>query len=246
MGLGQEVHAAEGGVALGDLGQHGPGGVGQDGLAQVVGAQQGQVVAPGQAGHPGRLERSRYMPVGPLPPPLGQLGQAGVGLGRAGGDGGHLVEAHVLDGGGLPAVGGHEVRPAARRRCGRDLVGPLGELGHEGLGHARPPRSGPGPNGAAPAPPSRSRGHRSTGRPARRGSSSDSVVVALYSARESRVRQRPSEVHLARFQINRWSCSWGSSARLAQWVKLAATTPSTSSSTTPLVPERERNTSASA
>ena len=71
--------------------------------------QQGQVVAPAQAGHPGRLERSWYMPVGPLPPPLGQLLEAGVGLGRAGGDGGHLVQAHVLDGGGLSAVGGGEL-----------------------------------------------------------------------------------------------------------------------------------------
>ena len=65
-------------------------------------------------------------------------------------------------------------------------------------------------------------------------------------ARESKVRQRPSETLRARFHTTTWSCSWGSSARLDQWVKLAATTPQMSSSTIPLAPERERNTSASA
>ena len=59
VGLGQHVHAGKGGMAFGDLGQHGPGGVGQDGLVQVVGAEQGQVVAAGQAGYQRRLERSR-------------------------------------------------------------------------------------------------------------------------------------------------------------------------------------------
>ena len=72
------------------------------------------------------------------------------------------------------------------------------------------------------------------------------MVVALKMARESKVRQWASETDLARFHTTTWSWSWGSSARLDQWVKLAATTPLTSSSTTPLAPERERNTSASA
>ncbi len=76
--------------------------------------------------------------------------------------------------------------------------------------------------------------------------SSDSVVVALNRPRESSVRHRPSASDLARFHTTTWSCSWGSSARLDQWVKLAATTPATSSSTMPLAPERERKTSFSA
>jgi hypothetical protein len=73
--------------------------------------KQGQVVATGQAGHPGRLERIWYLPVGPLPLPLGQFLEAGVGLGQAGGQGGHLVQAHVLDGGGRSSVGGNELGP---------------------------------------------------------------------------------------------------------------------------------------
>ena len=71
-------------------------------------------------------------------------------------------------------------------------------------------------------------------------------MVALNSARESSVRHRPSESDWARFHTTTCECSWGSSARLDQWVKLAATTPATSSSTMPLAPERERNTSFSA
>ena len=124
---------------------------------EVVGAQQGQVVAPGQAGHPGRLERSWYVTVGPLPPPLGQLGQAGVGLGRAGGDSSHLVQAHVLDRGGLPAVGGGELGPQLGRVSG-DLAGALGELGHEGLGHALHLEAGPGRMAALPLLPAEAEG----------------------------------------------------------------------------------------
>jgi hypothetical protein len=71
-------------------------------------------------------------------------------------------------------------------------------------------------------------------------------VVALNRARESRVRHRPSDTDRARFHTTTWSCSWGSSARLAQWVNAAATAPVTSSSTIPLVPDLDRNTCASA
>ncbi len=129
MGLGQQVHAAEGGVALGHLGQHGLGGVGQDGLGQVGRAQQGQVVAPGQAGHPGHLALSGYVAPGPVPPLLGQLGQAAVALGGPGGDGGGLAYAHVLDRARLAAVGGHE----GLHRLGR-ANGPPGRPG----GRTRP------------------------------------------------------------------------------------------------------------
>ena len=162
-------------------GQHGPGGVGQDGLAQVVGGQQGQVVAPGQAGHPGRLERSWYMPVGSLPPPLGQFLEAGVGLGRAGGQGGHLVQAHVLDGGGLPAVGGGELGPQLGG-VGGDLAGALGELGQESLGHAGHLEPGlvEWRRSRSSQPTSRAPVNRSASAPSY---SSDSVVTALYRAR---------------------------------------------------------------
>ena len=70
MGLGQEVHTGESGVALPDLGQYRPGGVGQDGLAEVGGPQQGEVVAPGQAAHPGELKSSRHVTVGSVAPLL--------------------------------------------------------------------------------------------------------------------------------------------------------------------------------
>ena len=141
--FGQDVHAGKGGVAFRDLGQHGPGGVGQDRFPQVVGAQQGQVVAPGQAGHPGRLERSWYVPDGPHPPRLGEFLEAGVGLGRAGGDSSYLVQAHVLDGGGLSAMGGGELCPQLGG-VGGDLAGALGELVQEGLGHPGHLEAGPG------------------------------------------------------------------------------------------------------
>ena len=97
------------------------------------------------------------MAVSPLPPRFGQLGQAGVGLGRAGGDSGHLVQAHVLDGGGLPAVGGGELGPHLGR-VGSDLAGALGELGHEGLGYTRHLVPGPGRMAALPLLPAEAEG----------------------------------------------------------------------------------------
>ena len=60
------------------------------------------------------------------------------------------------------------------------------------------------------------------------------------------MRQAPSETERARLATTTWSWSWGSPARESQWVKAVATTPSMSSWTTPLVPEREWNTSRSA
>ena len=141
-------------------------------------------------------------------------------------------------------MGGGELGPQLGG-VGGDLAGALGELGQESLGHAGHLEPGlvEWRRSRSSQPTSRAPVNRSASAPSY---SSDSVVTALYRARESSVRQRPSELHLARAQTSRWSCSWGSSERLAQWLKLTATTPCTSSSTTPLVPDRERITSASA
>ena len=53
------------------------------------------------------------------------------------------MQAHVLDGGGLPAVGGSELGPQLGR-VGSHLAGALGELGQQGLGHTRHLEPGPG------------------------------------------------------------------------------------------------------
>ncbi len=76
--------------------------------------------------------------------------------------------------------------------------------------------------------------------------SSESVVVALKMALESRVLHLLSDTDFPRFQTTTWLCSWGSSARLVKWVKEAAMTPVMSSSTIPFLPEREWNSSFSA
>ena len=68
----------------------------------------------------------------------------------------------------------------------------------------------------------------------------------MNSALLSRVRQRPSETERARLNTTACVCSCGSSARDDQCVKAVTTTPVTSSSTTPPLPERERKTFASA
>ena len=194
MGLGQQVHAAEGGVALGHLGQHRLGGVGQDGVGQVSRAQQREVVAPGQAGHPGHLVFSRDMAPGPLSPVLGQLGEAPVALGGPGGDGGRLADAHVLDRARLAAVGGHE----GRHRLGAPpvhLVGPAGELGHERLGHARDLVAGPGrvaPGAGFPAVAERL--GEQVGQDAL-------VQLALSLASPTRVRGPPSGNELSTFSL---------------------------------------------
>ncbi len=144
MGLGQQVHAAEGGVALGDLGQHRLGGVGQDRLGQVVGAQQGEVVAPGQAGHPGHLRAlgGRGARPAPATPRSARPGCDGSWPG-----GWRCVAAWRMRMCST-AVGW---RPWAATKAATslgapavDLLGPLGELGHQRLGHAGDLVAGPG------------------------------------------------------------------------------------------------------
>ena len=67
---------------------------------------------------------------------------------------------------------------------------------------------------------------------------SESITVEAKSPRLSRVRQTPSLVAWTRLSTTTWSWSWGSPSRESKWVKLAATTPTMSSSTQPCWPER--------
>ena len=76
--------------------------------------------------------------------------------------------------------------------------------------------------------------------------SSPSMTTLLNRPRESSVRHCPSETDRARLATTTWSWSWGSPALESKWVNAAATTPSTSSWTTPFLPEREWKTSRSA
>ena len=76
--------------------------------------------------------------------------------------------------------------------------------------------------------------------------SSERATTLLNRPRLSSVRHLPSETERARLATTTWSWSWGSPALESQWVNATATTPSTSSWTTPLVPEREWKTSRSA
>ena len=94
--LGQQIVAAEGGVPLRHSGENRLSCVGQDRIAQIVGAQQRQVVATAEAGHPRDLLVTNVAD-GPLPPPVGQLGERGVGLGGPGGEGGPLGQVDLFD-----------------------------------------------------------------------------------------------------------------------------------------------------
>jgi predicted nucleic acid-binding protein len=131
--LGKEVVSAIGGVALGNGHHDGLGGVSEDRNAEVVRAQERQVVAVSQRRDEGELIVHGDVFACAIPPLPGQGGETVLGLVRPRGDRGHLVQSHVLDAGGSPSMG--RVLPELRS-VPRNLLGALRELGHERLGDA--------------------------------------------------------------------------------------------------------------
>ena len=121
----------------------------------------------------------------------------------------------------------------------------LGELGHQGLGdagHFEAELLGVAPGPAVPAPPQLLGQQVAEHALVQLGEGDHGLEQA------PGIERAPRAVgdRRARLATTTWSWSWGSPALESQWVKAAATTPSTSSWTTPLVPEREWNTSRSA
>ena len=129
--LGQDVGPGEGGPALGHALDRHAGGVGQDLIGQVAGAQEGQIVAIGQPGHPG-VRLVSDVPLGSSSPPSRQLTQAVMLLGRPGFQGRSLAQLEHLHIGRLAPVGGGELVHQCRLAL-LDDGGPLGELGHQRL-----------------------------------------------------------------------------------------------------------------
>ena len=106
---------------LGHRRDHRLSGVVEDRLGKVVGVQERQVVAAGEARDPRQLLVLGDVCGCPLSPGGGQLGEAAVSLLRPGGDRGNLPEAHRLNDCRLASMSGDEARvelPSA----GRDLL----------------------------------------------------------------------------------------------------------------------------
>ena len=121
--LGKEVVTAIGRVSLGDGHHDRFGGIGEDRITEVVGAQERQIVAVSQRRDEGELIVHGDVFGCSSPPLPGQGGETVLGLGRPRGDRGHLVKSHVLDAGCSPAMGGDELLAELRRVPG-DLFGP--------------------------------------------------------------------------------------------------------------------------
>ena len=242
--LGQEVGPREGGAAFGHGLHRHAGRIGQDCVGQIAGAQQGQIIAIGETGDPGAVGRFRRSarPAGAT----GRSSRPGCGVlwpaGSRAWPGGAYRAPRCSSVGDLEPW--RTRRPA--RSCAPRWPPSAGRTRPSGL-RRRPSTSKrscsewrrvrpshPHPNASV---------NRSLSTP---WCSSERATTLLNRPRLSSVRHLPSESERARLATTTWSWSWGSPALESQWVNAAATTPSTSSWTTPLVPEREWKTSRSA